>query len=68
MYEFIPELMREAAKIMLSAHDIDNSIDSKSGEANFVTAYDVAVQNFLIQKIKELLPEAVFMAEEKDGC
>ncbi len=67
MYEFIPGLMREAAKIMLSAHDIDNSIDSKSGEANFVTAYDVAVQNFLYKEIGERLPDAVIIGEESDN-
>jgi len=66
MYEFIPELMREAAKIMLSAHDIDSSIDSKSGDANFVTAYDVAVQNFLYKEIGKRLPEAVIIGEEAD--
>ncbi len=66
MYEFIPELMREASKIMLSAHDIDNSIDSKSGDANFVTAYDVAVQNFLYKAIGERLPDAVIIGEESD--
>ena len=66
MYEFIPELMREASKIMLSAHDIDNSIDSKSGEANFVTVYDVAVQNFLYKEIGERLPDAVIIGEESD--
>ena len=66
MYDFIPELMREASKIMLSAHDIDNSIDSKSGDANFVTAYDVAVQNFLYKAIGERLPDAVIIGEESD--
>ena len=66
MYEFIPGLMREASKIMLSAHDIDNSIDSKSGDANFVTAYDVAVQNFLYKAIGERLPEAIIIGEESD--
>lgn len=66
MYEFIPELMREASKIMLSAHDIDNTIDSKSGEANFVTAYDVAVQNFLYKEIGERMPDAVIIGEESD--
>ncbi len=66
MYEFIPELMREASKIILSAHDIASSIDSKSGEANFVTAYDVAVQNFLYKEIDKRLPDAVIIGEESD--
>jgi len=59
-------IIKEAGKIMLGA-DADRRFDSKAGTANFVTAYDVAVQIFLIQKIKELLPEAVFMAEEKEN-
>ena len=61
--------MREAGKIMLSAHGVEENageIDEKAGTANFVTVYDVKVQNFLMEGLKELLPEAVFLAEEKD--
>ncbi len=66
MYEFVPTIMREAAKIMLSAHEIDQTINVKSGDANFVTAYDVAVQNFLYTKIRAQLPDAVIIGEESD--
>lgn len=58
--------MREASKIMLSAHDIDNSIHVKPGEANFVTAYDVAVQDFLYNAIAKEMPDAVIIGEESD--
>lgn len=66
MYEFIPEIMREAAKIMLSAHDIDSAVTVKPGDANFVTAYDVAVQDFLITRLLEKMPRAVVIGEESD--
>jgi myo-inositol-1(or 4)-monophosphatase len=66
MYEYIPGIMREAAKIMLSAHDIDAAITEKTGDANFVTKYDVAVEEFLFAEMKKLLPEAVIIGEESD--
>lgn len=66
MFEFIPDLMRSAAEIMLSAHDIENAVADKSGEANFVTAYDVAVQKYLFGEISKKLPEAVIIGEESD--
>lgn len=63
--KIIKELLREAGKIILSAHeDAESSVTEKSGTANFVTAYDVAVQSFLIEKIKENIPDALFIAEE----
>ena len=66
MYEFIPEIMRRAAEIMLSAHDIDSAVTAKSGDANFVTEYDIAVQKFLEEKLTEALPHAVIIGEESD--
>ncbi|MBE6541570.1 MAG: inositol monophosphatase [Ruminococcaceae bacterium] len=66
MYEFIPVIMREAASIMLSAHDTHFSMISKEGQANFVTRYDVAVEDFLTEKIIEKLPDAVVIGEESD--
>lgn len=66
MYEFIPEIMREAAKIMLSAHDIDSAVTSKEGQANFVTKFDVAVEEYLTREITKSIPEAVIIGEESD--
>lgn len=68
--EKIMSLMRECGKIMLSAHDVENNeenITAKSGAGNFVTVFDVKVQETLIQGIKEILPEARFLAEENDS-
>lgn len=61
--------MREAGEIILQAHGVNEDageIDEKAGTANFVTVYDVKVQNFLVDALKKLLPEAGFLAEEKD--
>lgn len=65
------QLLREAGRIMLSAHlaedNSDGVVSEKSGSANFVTKYDVAVQEFLINGIRELIPGATFIAEEKEN-
>ena len=62
-------IMKDAAKIMLSAHEIENEsgVENKSGDSNFVTVYDKATQDYLIEKITEAIPEATFVAEEKDN-
>ena len=49
---------------MLSAHHIRDGIESKQGRANFVTKYDVEVQNFLYQELGKVLPDAGFIGEE----
>lgn len=64
------QLMRECGEIMKSAHSVENqkgSITSKYGTANFVTVFDVKVQNTLIEGIKSIVPGAKFFAEEKDN-
>jgi len=61
-------IMRNAGKTMLSAHNIENdSIYSKEGSANFVTVYDVKIQDMIIGEIKQLVPDALFIAEEKQN-
>ncbi len=67
MYDFILPIMREGAKFMLSATDLDASVTSKEGEANFVTAYDVAVQDYLLGEISRHLPQALLIGEESAG-
>ena len=66
MYNFIPEIMYKAAEIMLSAHNIDSKIEVKPGDANFVTAYDKAVEEFLITELTKQLPEAYVIGEEEE--
>lgn len=68
--DIILPLIRQAGEIMLSAHDIeaDGNISDKMGDAaNMVTVYDVAVQNFLITEITKAIPDAYFIAEEKEN-
>ena len=62
-------IIKDAAKIMLSAHNVeqDCGVIIKGGDANFVTVYDSATQDCLIKKITEAIPEAKFVAEEKDN-
>ena len=63
----IEALIRAAGDIMRKVPDeVRNNPECKEGSANFVTQYDVKVQNFLKRGLSELYPEAVFFAEE-DG-
>lgn len=68
-YEALLSLIRRAGQIILAAHktNVDQSITAKSGTANFVTEFDVCVQEFLLTGIKEIFPDAVFIAEEKEN-
>ncbi|MBO5967577.1 MAG: inositol monophosphatase [Clostridia bacterium] len=61
-------LIREAGKIMTGARDIEGAVSEKGGDAaNMVTVYDVAVQNFLMNEISKIIPDAFFFAEEKEN-
>ena len=66
---FLPSLLRQAGDIMRAAHmeQTDDSVSVKPGSSNFVTVYDVRVQEFLISEIKKQIPDAAFIAEEKDN-
>ncbi len=66
MYEFILPVMEKAADLMLSAHDVDASVRVKPGDANFVTTYDLAVEDYLYRELGKLVPEAVFIGEEAE--
>ena len=67
MLEQIIHIVREAGQIVLSAHDISARTHEKTSAADLVTEYDVAVENFLREKLLALLPEAVFFGEEETG-
>ena len=64
MYEQILPVMEQAARLMLSAHDPEAAVTVKPGDANFVTAYDVAVEETLYRELGRLFPDAVFIGEE----
>ncbi len=60
----IIDAAKQAGEIMLKAMDISAKQQEKSGDYNLVTAYDVAVQDFLFVSLRKLLPEAKFIGEE----
>ncbi len=65
--DMIEEIIRAAGEIMLSANtERKNAITEKIGDSNFVTEYDLSVQQFLKEKLSALFPTASFFAEE-DG-
>lgn len=67
--EIILPIIKDAAKIMLSAHSADEGVGvlTKAGDANFVTVYDKATQEYLIENITAAIPNAKFVAEEQDN-
>lgn len=63
----IERIIRSAGALMRSVPDeVRRHPTVKEGSANFVTAYDVRVQQLLKEALAELFPEAYFFAEE-DG-
>lgn len=65
LLEEIIKVTKEAGTILTDAVDIEKTIEAKEGRANFVTAFDKKVQDFLFEKLGEILPEAVFIGEEE---
>lgn len=66
MLKKIIGIVEEAGEILLKATDIEESVEEKSGRANFVTLYDKKVQDFLFHRLAEVLPEAIFIGEEEE--
>ena len=62
----IISVIKEAGEIILTAHDREKSVTAKEGKKNFVTKYDVAVQQFLFDNLSKIVPEAEFVGEEGD--
>ena len=60
----IEQAGREAGDVIRSAHGRDLHIENKEGHANFVTMYDKKVQDFLTERLGEILPGAKFLGEE----
>ena len=51
MLSKIIETVKEAGEIILSAHNQETAVTAKEGKKNFVTKYDVAVQEFLFKDL-----------------
>lgn len=67
MVNKITDIVKEAGKIILSAHNQESSITAKEGKKNFVTKYDVAVQDFLFKELGKVFPDAEFIGEEAEN-
>ena len=64
LYESIEAIVREAGRIVKNAHAGSEQIEKKEGLANFVTAYDVQIQQYLIGEFQKLIPGAAYFGEE----
>lgn len=67
MINQIIEIVKDAGKIILSAHNQETSVTAKEGKKNFVTKYDVAMQDFLFNELAKAFPEAEFVGEEGEN-
>lgn len=67
MLNQIIEVVKEAGKIVLSAHNQENAVTAKEGKKNFVTKYDVAVQEFLFRELGKEFPDVEFVGEEGEN-
>lgn len=61
--EQLTHIVRDASSLMVAD---GFEIAQKGGCENIVTSSDVAVQNFLCEKLSGMLPDAGFLCEEKD--
>lgn len=62
--KIIEDIVRTAGSILLSARVGEAEIHQKAGPANFVTDYDVKIQEYLISELSSVLPGCAFFGEE----
>lgn len=62
--ENIERIIKKCGNIMLEAENIERDITEKEGQKNFVTKYDVMVQDELQKELLMLYPNANFYGEE----
>ena len=60
-------VVRQAGEIVNGAQQIGSHTHEKTSAADLVTDYDLAVENFLKEKLAALLPEALFFGEEESS-
>ena len=64
MLQEIIAAVRTAGDMIRDAHAIERDTREKTGAADLVTKYDVAVQDFLQGALLDICPEADFLGEE----
>ncbi|MGN0263711.1 MAG: inositol monophosphatase family protein [Oliverpabstia sp.] len=57
-------IIRHAGKMMKTNSPSIDSVHSKEGIANYVTDYDVQIQEYLIRELNHLFPDCSFFGEE----
>lgn len=67
MIKKISEIVKDAGEIILSAHNQEDAVTAKEGKKNFVTKYDVAVQDFLFKELGNAFPDVEFIGEESEN-
>ena len=65
MLEELIAIVRQAGEIVNGAQQIGRHTHEKTSAADLVTDYDLAVEQFLKEKLAALLPEALFLGEEE---
>jgi len=63
MIEKVKDIVRRASKLMVR-NGFD--VEEKDGYVNIVTSSDIAVQEFLVRELSELIPGCGFICEEED--
>ena len=66
IYISIKKVIIECGKMLVNADRNALNVQNKEGNNNFVTDYDVLIQNKLKNELLSLLPSAGFMGEEND--
>lgn len=64
MFEQVKDILIAAGNIMTKTTEYSVT---KKGKTDFVTDVDVSVQNFLIKELRNIIPDAEFMGEEKNN-
>lgn len=57
---------RSCGEMLIQADRESLRIESKQGQANFVTKYDVSVEAYLREHLLQIVPDAVFIGEESE--
>lgn len=63
MLEQVKALVKEASKIMLNRNI---AVTQKGNASDWVTSADIAVQEFLVEGLRKILPGSAFIGEEGD--
>ncbi|MBQ8095312.1 MAG: inositol monophosphatase [Clostridia bacterium] len=63
-YARVEHLVRQAGQMILDANITREQIHTKESRDNFVTDYDIRIQQYLVDNLRILLPEAGFFCEE----